>query len=176
MARASAILHCLALASRHAPGQEIDLAEIVDVVHQLIEKAVDRLDEVELLNAINGSAAERDALDISPFPLFAGVEPPVALAESPDRPLSGIAAYRLAWLDQHGVLQEDDECAFLTAPAAEQASTQRNAQRRQRGDPPLTLVVGRLALIPRERRMRPEPPIPRAEDHGRDDPDSKHDT
>lgn len=176
MARASAILRCLALASRHAPGQEIDLAEIVDVLCQLVEKAIDRLDEVELLNAINGRAAKRDELDVSPFPLFAVLDPPVARPESPDRAPSGIAAYRLAWLDQHGVLQEDDECAFLTVPAAEQASTQRNAQRRQRGDPPLTLVVGRLALIPRQRRMRPEPTTASAEDHGRDDPGPKHDT
>lgn len=69
---------------------------------------------------------------------------------------SGIAAYRLAWLDRHGVLHEDDECPFLTARAAEQASTQRNYERQQRGDQPLTLVVGRLALIPRQRRVSPD--------------------
>ncbi len=82
-------------------------------------------------------------------------------------------AYALAWLDQHGVLHEDDEQAFPTAQTAEPASTSRNAERRQSGDPPLTLVVGRLNLIPRQRRTRPESVTSIPQDDSRNDPDPK---
>ena len=172
MARASAILRCLALVSRDAPDQEVHPAEIVDVVRQLTEKAIDRLNEVELLNAINGHALARDGSDVSPFASFGGAYPPATLPDTLDRALSEIA-YPLAWLDQHGVLHEDDQDAFPTAQAAEQASTQRNSERRDSSNPPLTLVVGRVALIPRQRRTRPESVTSTAPDHSRDGPDPK---
>ncbi len=68
MARASAILRCLALASRR-PDQGIDLAEIIDVVYHLIERTIDRLDQVQLLNAFNGRAVAHDELEVSPVAL-----------------------------------------------------------------------------------------------------------
>jgi hypothetical protein len=171
MARASTILRCLALVSRHAPDQEINLAEIIEVVYQLIERAIDRLDEVELLNAISGRAVARDELDVSPVALFAGADLPATPTATPDQARSEIPAYTLAWLDRHGVLHEDQELAFPTAQAAEQDSTHRNSERRQSGDPPLTLVVGHLALIPRERRMTPEPVPSRTGEHSRGGPE-----
>lgn len=176
MARASAILRCLALVSRHAPDQEIDLAEIIEVVHQLIERAIDRLDEIGLLNAISGRAVASDKLDVSPVALFGCTDLPATPAATPDRARSEIAAYTLAWLDQRGVLHEDDELAFPTGQAAEQASTHRNSERRQSGDQPLTLVVGRLALIPRERRMTPEPVPSRTDEHSPGGPEPNSST
>ena len=172
MTRASAILRCLALVSRDAPDQEVHPAEIVDVVRQLTEKAIDRLNEVELLNAINGHALARDGSDVSPFASFGGAYPPATLPDTLDRALSEIA-YPLTWLDQHGVLHEDDQEAFPAAQAAEQASTQGNSERRDSGDPLLTLVVGRVALIPRQRRSRPESVTSTAPDCSRDGPDPK---
>ena len=170
IARASAILRCLALVSRDAPDQEVHPAEIVDVVRRLPEKAIDRLNEVELLNAISGHAVARDESDVSPFASFGRAYPPATLPDTLDRALSEIA-YPLAWLDQHGVLHEDDEHTFPTGQAAEQASTHRNSERRQSGDPPLTLVIGRLALIPRERRKTPEPVPSRTDDRSRGGPE-----
>lgn len=171
MARASAILRCLALASRYATDQEIDLAEVVDVAHQLIERAIDRLDEVALLNAISGRAVARDELHVSPVAVFGGADLPATPSDPPDRARSEIGAYTLGWLDHRGVLHEDHELVFPTAQATEQASTHRNYERRQSGDQPLTLVVGRLALIPRERRMTPEPVPSRTDEPSRGGPE-----
>lgn len=166
MARASAILRCLALASRDAPDQKVDLAEMDDV-RQLTGKAIHRLNELELLNAISGHAVVRDESDVSPFAAFEGANPPATLLDTLDRALSEVV-HTLAWLDQHGVLHEGDQDAFPTAQGAEQASTQGNSDRRDSGDPPLTLVVGRLALIPRQRRTRPESVTSTAPDHSRE--------
>lgn len=164
MARASAILRCLSRASRYVTEQEIgltdvvdDLAEVADLAHQLIERAIDRLDEVELLKAISGRAVARDELDASPVALFGGADPAATPADTPDRAGSKVGPYTLGWLDQRGVLHEDDQLALPTAQAAERASKHRNSERRQSGDPPLTLVVGHLILIPREKRMTPQP-------------------
>jgi hypothetical protein len=72
MARASAILRCLALASRYTTDEQIDVAELVDAANQLVERAIDRLDGVELLKAISGRAVARDERDVSPVALFGG--------------------------------------------------------------------------------------------------------
>ena len=172
IARASAILRCLALVSRDAPDQEVHPEETVDVVRRLPEKAIDRLNEAELLNAISGHAVARDESGVSPFASFRGAYPPATLPNTLDRALSEIA-YPLAWLDQRDVLHEDDQDSFPAAQAAEQARTQQNSKRRDSGNPPLTLVVGRFALIRRQRRTRSESVTCTAPDHSRDGPDPK---